>query len=69
MGISSCSSTLAEKLGAHVTVDIVSLKDRFDPDAYDIAFFGGGQDYEQTIVSEDLPDKKKTLNASLMTMV
>ena len=37
---------VAEKLGAHVTVDIVSLKDRFDPDAYDIAFFGGGQDYE-----------------------
>ena len=59
---------VAEKLGAHVTVDIVSLKDRFDPDAYDIAFFGGGQDYEQTIVSEDLPDKKKTSNASFMTM-
>ena len=52
---------VAEKLGAHVTVDIVSLKDRFDPDAYDIAFFGGGQDYEQTIVSEDLPDKKEDL--------
>ena len=52
---------VAEKLGAHVTVDIVSLKDRFDPDTYDIAFFGGGQDYEQTIVSEDLPDKKEDL--------
>ena len=52
---------VAEKLGAHVTVDIVSLKDRFDPDAYDIAFFGGGQDYEQTIVSEDLPDKKEDI--------
>ena len=52
---------VAEKLEAHVTVDIVSLKDRFDPDAYDIAFFGGGQDYEQTIVSEDLPDKKEDI--------
>ena len=52
---------VAEKLGAHVTVDSVSLKDRFDPDAYDIAFFGGGQDYEQTIVSEDLPDKKEDI--------
>ena len=52
---------VAEKLGAHVTVDIVSLKDRFDPDTYDIAFFGGGQDYEQTIVSEDLPDKKEDI--------
>ena len=35
---------VAEKLGAHVTVDIVSLKDRFDPDAYDIAFFFFFQD-------------------------
>ena len=52
---------VAEKLGAHVTVDIVSLKDRFDPEVYDIAFFGGGQDYEQTIVSEDLPDKKEDI--------
>ena len=52
---------VAEKLGARVTVDIVSLKDRFDPEVYDIAFFGGGQDYEQTIVSEDLPDKKEDL--------
>ena len=50
---------VAEKLGAHVTVDIVSLKDRFDPDAYDIAFFRRRQDYEQTIVSEDLPDKRR----------
>ena len=60
MGISSCSSTL-RKAWSHVTVDIVSLKDRFDPDAYDIRLFGGGQDYEQTIVSEDLPDKKEDL--------
>ena len=52
---------VAEKLGAHVTVDIVSLKDHFNPDTYDIAFFGGGQDYEQTIVSEDLPDKKEDI--------
>ena len=52
---------VAEKLGAHVTVDIVSLKDRFDPEVYDIAFFGGGQDYEQTIVSEELPDKKEDI--------
>ena len=57
---------VAEKLGAHVTVDIVSLKDHFDPEVYDIAFFGGGQDYEQTIVSEDL--KKKTSSALFMTM-
>ena len=36
---------VAEKLGAHVTVDIVSLHDDFDENYYDIAFFGGGQDF------------------------
>ena len=30
---------VAEKLGAHVTVDIVSLHDNFDENHYDIAFF------------------------------
>ena len=30
---------VAEKLGAHVTVDIVSLHDDFDENHYDIAFF------------------------------
>ncbi len=29
---------MAEKLGAHVTVDIVSLHDDFDENHYDIAF-------------------------------
>ena len=50
---------VAEKLGARVQVDIVSLEDGFDKDSYDIVFFGGGQDYEQTIVARDLPAKKK----------
>lgn len=53
---------VAEKLGARVQVDIVSLKDSFDKDFYDIAFFGGGQDHEQRIVSEDLHLKKESLN-------
>ena len=48
---------VAEKLGAHVTVDIVSLHDDFDENYYDIAFFGGGQDFEQSIIAGDLPDK------------
>lgn len=52
---------VAEKLGCSVRVDIVSLGDNFDDDFYDIAFFGGGQDYEQTIVAQDLPSKKETL--------
>ena len=52
---------VAEKLGARVTVDIVSLEDDFQADAYDLVFFGGGQDYEQTIVAKDLPHKKEEL--------
>lgn len=54
---------IAEKLGAHVTIDIVSLGDPFDKDYYDIILFGGGQDYEQSIVSKDLPLKKEAIDA------
>lgn len=54
---------IGEKLGAKVSADIVSLGDSFDKDYYDIAVFGGGQDYEQSIVSKDLPLKKEALNA------
>ena len=53
---------VAEKLGARVTIDIVSLKDRFDPDYYDLAFFGGGQDYEQVLIADDLPSKRDDVN-------
>ena len=53
---------VAEKLGAHVTVDIVSLHDDFDENHYDIAFFGGGQDFEQSIIAGDLPDKKDSID-------
>ncbi|MEI4321239.1 lipid II isoglutaminyl synthase subunit GatD [Streptococcus suis] len=52
---------VAEKLGARVQVDIVSLTDEFDKNFYDIAFFGGGQDYEQSILAKDLPTKKDSL--------
>ena len=53
---------VAEKLGAHVTVDIVSLHDDFDENHYDIAFFGGGQDFEQSIIAGDLPTKKESID-------
>jgi CobQ-like glutamine amidotransferase family enzyme len=49
---------VGEKLGAAMTFDIVSLGDDFNADDYDLVFFGGGQDYEQWIVSQDLPNKK-----------
>lgn len=53
---------VGEKLGVEMTFDIVSLKDRFDPNYYNLAFFGGGQDYEQEIIASDLPSKKDDLN-------
>lgn len=52
---------VAEKLGARVTVDIVSLEDPFKADDYELVFFGGGQDYEQAIVAKDLPSKKEAI--------
>ena len=56
----------AKQMDTDIDVQIVSLDDDFDPDKFDFALFGGGQDYEQTIVSKDLPNKaaaiKKFIN-------
>ena len=43
----------AENRGIKVNVINVSINDEFNADDYDIVFFGGGQDYEQSIVSND----------------
>ncbi|EJN94123.1 lipid II isoglutaminyl synthase subunit GatD [Streptococcus ratti] len=53
---------VGEKLKAQMTFDIVSLGDSFNEKNYDIIFFGGGQDYEQSIVAKDLPDKKVSIS-------
>ncbi|SKA83867.1 hypothetical protein SAMN05428976_10670 [Clostridium sp. USBA 49] len=44
--------------GIQVNISNISIGDDFDPNKFDIVFFGGGQDYEQSIVSKDLMDKK-----------
>lgn len=49
----------AEKRGIRVNIHNISLKDEFDASKYDIVFFGGGQDYEQSIVAEDLKSNKR----------
>jgi CobQ-like glutamine amidotransferase family enzyme len=49
----------AEKRGIKVNVFNVSMGDTFKGELYDIVFFGGGQDYEQSIVSSDLKETKK----------
>ena len=49
----------AEERGIKVNIVNISLNDEFNADEYDIVFFGGGQDYEQSIVSADLMNNKK----------
>lgn len=48
----------AEEREIKVNVLNISLNDEFKKDDYDIVFFGGGQDYEQSIVSNDLLNNK-----------
>jgi CobQ-like glutamine amidotransferase family enzyme len=51
----------AKMMDTELITEIVSLDDAFEPNAWDITFFGGGQDYEQSIVSRDLQTKKTDL--------
>lgn len=52
---------LANKMGVDLTSEVVSLDQKFDPDKYDIVVFGGGQDFEQSIISKDIQSKKQAL--------
>lgn len=52
---------VAKKMGVVLTTEVVSIHEPFDPEVFDLAFFGGGQDYEQWIVSKDITDKKADL--------
>ncbi|MDF7637478.1 glutamine amidotransferase [Leuconostocaceae bacterium ESL0958] len=47
----------ARQIGVTIEDQLVSLGDDFDPKAYDFVLFGGGQDYEETVVAADLQDK------------
>lgn len=51
----------AKELGVTFTSEIISVYQDFNPDNYDFVFFGGGQDFEQLIVSKDLLTKKEPL--------
>lgn len=50
-----------KKMNVTYETKIVSLDQQFDPDQYDLIFFGGGQDFEQMIVSKDIQNKKEAL--------
>lgn len=53
----------AEKMGVDFSAEVVSLFQDFDAKKYDLVFFGGGQDYEQLIVSEDIQQKKDDITS------
>ncbi|MCI1922666.1 MAG: glutamine amidotransferase [Lentilactobacillus buchneri] len=52
---------LANKMGVQLTSEVISLDQKFDADKFDIVVFGGGQDFEQSIISKDIQSKKKDL--------
>ena len=45
---------IAQQRGFEVSCQVVSLEDHFDPQAYDLVFFGGGQDYEQKVIARQI---------------
>lgn len=49
----------AEKRGIKVNIINLSVDEAFDDKLYDIVLFGGGQDFEQSIVSKDMVETKK----------
>ena len=51
----------AKQLGIDFDVEIVSIHEDFNENDFDFIFFGGGQDYEQVIVSKDIQSKKQAL--------
>lgn len=53
----------AKQMGVELKTTVISLDDKFDPADWDIVFFGGGQDFEQSIVSKDIQDKKEDLTS------
>jgi len=44
--------------GIHINIYDVSMGDEFDAQNYDIIFLGGGQDYEQEIIQDDVLNQK-----------
>ncbi len=44
--------------GIRTTISNISMGDEFDAENYDIIFLGGGQDYEQEIIQDDVLNQK-----------
>ncbi len=54
-----CLSQRARWRGIDVTITPLTIGDSIDPRSYDLYFFGGGQDWQQIPVSQDLLTVKK----------
>ena len=52
---------LARQKGLEVETTLVSLKEPFIADDFDLLFIGGGQDHEQKVIAKDLPSKRVEL--------
>ena len=52
---------LAKQKGYDVETTLVSLKEPFNADDFDLLFIGGGQDHEQKVIAKDLPSKRDEL--------
>lgn len=52
---------MARQLGHEVETELISLKDKFVADRYQLLFVGGGQDHEQKVIAKDLPNKRDEL--------
>lgn len=52
---------IARTMGFEVETTIVSLKDSFVAEDYDVLFIGGGQDREQMVIAKDLALKRTEL--------
>ncbi|MFZ5989048.1 MAG: type 1 glutamine amidotransferase [Bacillota bacterium] len=44
--------------GININISNITLGDKFDAESYDIIFLGGGQDYEQEIIQDDVMNEK-----------
>lgn len=53
----------AKQMDADIETEVISIDQNFDPNKYDLALFGGGQDYEQFVISKDLPEKRAAFEA------
>lgn len=51
----------AKQMDTEIETEVISIDEDFHAADFDLALFGGGQDYEQMVVSKDLPNKRDEL--------